>query len=66
MTGALAAGISPKVVSERVGHADVAFTLETYSHILPGWIGMQRSAARTIYWTMPTRIWRTIQNPELR
>lgn len=36
VTGALAAGISPKVVSERVGHADVAFTLKTYSHVLPG------------------------------
>ena len=33
---------SAKVVSEMLGHADVAFTLRVYSHVLPG---MQRSAA---------------------
>jgi len=32
----LKAGIHPKVVSERLGHATVAFTLDTYSHVLPG------------------------------
>ena len=31
----LAAGVSPKVVSEQLGHASVAFTLEIYSHVLP-------------------------------
>ena len=31
-----------KVVSERLGHANVAFTIETYQHVLPG---MQRDAA---------------------
>jgi len=31
----LAAGVNPKVVSERLGHASVAFTLDTYSHVLP-------------------------------
>jgi integrase len=34
--------IPAKVVSEMLGHADVAFTLKVYSHVLPG---MQRSAA---------------------
>ena len=34
--------VPPKVVSERLGHADVAFTLRVYSHVLPG---MQRNAA---------------------
>jgi integrase len=24
------------VVSERLGHATVAFTLDTYSHVMPG------------------------------
>jgi len=28
-TGALKAGLSPKVVSERIGHANVGFFLET-------------------------------------
>ncbi|AEJ40798.1 Phage integrase [Sulfobacillus acidophilus TPY] len=31
----LASGISPKVVSERLGHASVAFTLQVYAHALP-------------------------------
>ena len=32
----LAAGANPKVVSERLGHASVAFTLDVYSHVMPG------------------------------
>jgi integrase len=31
----LAQGIHPKVVQERLGHADIALTLNTYSHVLP-------------------------------
>jgi len=34
-TLALNAGIHPKVVSERLGHASVGITLDTYSHVLP-------------------------------
>jgi hypothetical protein len=33
-TGALRAGVSPKIVSERIGHANVGFLLETYAHVL--------------------------------
>jgi integrase len=33
-TGALKAGISPKVVSQRIGHANVGFFLQTYAHVL--------------------------------
>ena len=32
----------PKIVSERLGHATVANTLDVYSHVLPG---MQEAAA---------------------
>ncbi len=32
----LKAGVHPKVVSERLGHASVAITLDTYSHVVPG------------------------------
>ena len=39
---ALRAGIHPKVVSERLGHATVAITLDTYSHAIPA---MQEEAA---------------------
>ncbi len=37
-------GLPVKVVSERLGHANVAFTMQTYQHLLPG---MQADAART-------------------
>lgn len=36
-------GIPVKVVSERLGHATTAFTIETYQHVLPG---MQADAAK--------------------
>ena len=38
----LKAGIHPKIVSERLGHASVSITLDTYSHVLPG---LQEEAA---------------------
>jgi integrase len=34
-TLSLAAGVPPKVVSEQLGHASSAFTLDVYSHVLP-------------------------------
>jgi len=30
----LKAGVSPKVVSDRIGHANVGFFLQTYAHVL--------------------------------
>lgn len=44
-TLALAAGVHPKVVSERLGHATVAFTLDVYSHAIPA---LQEDAAERI------------------
>jgi len=44
-TLALAAGVSPKVVSEQLGHASAAFTLDTYAHVLPH---MQDEAAAKV------------------
>ena len=35
-TLALKAGVHPKVVSERLGHATVGITLDLYSHVTPG------------------------------
>jgi len=37
----LSAGENPKVVSERLGHASIVLTLDTYSHVLPT---MQKTA----------------------
>jgi integrase len=28
-------GENPKIVSERLGHASIVLTLDTYSHVLP-------------------------------
>lgn len=44
-TLALRAGVHPKVVSERLGHADIAITLNTYSHAIPA---MQEEAAAKV------------------
>ncbi|MFP5265582.1 MAG: tyrosine-type recombinase/integrase [Blastocatellia bacterium] len=37
----LTAGVNPKIVSERLGHASIVLTLDTYSHVLPS---MQQAA----------------------
>ena len=34
-TIALQTGIHPRVVQERLGHSNIAITLQTYSHVLP-------------------------------
>lgn len=44
-TAALGAGIPAKIVSERLGHASIAITLDTYSHVLPN---MQEQAAEQV------------------
>jgi integrase len=35
-TAALASGVPVKVVSQRIGHADIGVTLKVYAHVLPG------------------------------
>jgi len=44
-TQLLQAGVHPKVVQERLGHASIGITLDTYSHVMPG---MQEEAAKKI------------------
>src|SRR5918999_245859 len=41
----LTKNVNPKVVSEMLGHATIAITLDTYSHVLPT---MQESAAKAM------------------
>jgi integrase len=41
----LSKNVNPKVVSEMLGHASIAITLDTYSHVLPT---MQESAAKAM------------------
>jgi integrase len=45
MNPGLAGKVNPKVVSEMLGHASVAITLDIYSHVLPD---MQQDAAVTL------------------
>jgi integrase len=37
--------VHPKIASERLGHASIAITMDTYSHALPG---LQEDAAQRI------------------
>ncbi|MGH9943948.1 MAG: tyrosine-type recombinase/integrase, partial [Pyrinomonadaceae bacterium] len=41
----LAANEHPKVVGERLGHASITLTLDTYSHVLPS---MQQAASEKL------------------
>jgi integrase len=41
----LAAGVHPKIASERLGHATIGITLDLYSHVMPG---MQADAAEQV------------------
>jgi hypothetical protein len=51
---ALQAGIHPNVVSERLGHATISITLDTYSHAIPA---MQEEAAALITELVFARAW---------
>jgi Phage integrase family/Arm DNA-binding domain len=44
-TLALAAGVHPKIVQERLGHANIAITLDSYSHAVPA---LEEQAAATV------------------
>jgi integrase len=44
-TQLLAAGVHPKIASERLGHSTVGITLDLYSHVMPG---MQANAAEQV------------------
>lgn len=44
-TLALPSGVHPKVVQQRLGHASITITLQTYSHVIPS---MHGDAAETV------------------
>jgi integrase len=46
-------GIAPKVISEALGHSSVAFTMDVYSHILPG---MQEEAMALLDEILPAGV----------
>jgi integrase len=41
----LSRNVNPKIVSEMLGHATIAITLDTYSHVLPD---TQEKAAKAL------------------
>jgi len=47
-TAALAAGIPAKVVSERLGHANIAITMDVDSHVIPGMDGQAANAVASL------------------
>jgi integrase len=44
-TVAMDAGVNPKIVSERIGHSNVGFTMQTYVQRSPG---LDKDAAATV------------------
>jgi integrase len=50
-------GAKPKVISEALGHASVAFTMDTYSHIISG---MQEDAMALLDEVLPAGVARTV------
>jgi integrase len=50
VTSLLAAGVHPKIVSERVGHNSIAFTLQRYGHVTPA---MNAAAIQAIGAALP-------------
>ena len=53
---ALLRGAKPKVISEALGHASVAFTLDVYSHIIGG---MQEDVMALLDEVLPSGVPRT-------
>ena len=56
----LQAGAKPKVISEALGHSSVAFTMDTYSHIIEG---MQEEAMALLDGVMPAGVVFKITSP---
>jgi integrase len=53
-TAALKAGVPPKIISERLGHSTAAFTMQTYTHVIPG---MDQAAANSVAALILGREW---------
>jgi len=59
----LLAGIHPKIVSEALGHSSVAFTLDTYSHVVPS---IQKAAAKRLDEVLEPELMENVGNRPLR
>ena len=56
-------GIHPKIVQERLGHANIAVTLDTYSHVAPG---LQEAAAKRFDEAFTTRYNGDAENEDVK
>ena len=52
-------GVHPKIVQERLGHASIQITLDTYSHVAPG---LQEAAAESFDKLVSTKYNDTCEN----
>ncbi|GAF93402.1 unnamed protein product, partial [marine sediment metagenome] len=50
-------GAKPKVISEALRHSSVAFTMDTYSHIISG---MQEDAMALLDEVLPAGVWKKL------
>ena len=50
-TLALQAGVHPKVVQERLGHANIGITLDTYSHVVAGLHDDAAEQVAALFWS---------------
>jgi integrase len=54
-TWLLQAGVNPKIVQERLGHASITTTLKIYSHVIPS---MQKDAIKKLKKSLKKEEWR--------
>ncbi|MFW6265036.1 MAG: tyrosine-type recombinase/integrase [Bacillota bacterium] len=54
-TWLLQAGVNPKIVQERLGHASITTTLKIYSHVIPS---MQKDAVKKLKKSLKKESWR--------
>ena len=52
-------GVHPKIVQERLGHASIQITLDTYSHVAPG---LQEAAAESFDKLVSAQYNETLEN----
>ena len=52
--------VHPKVVQERLGHANISATLDIYSHVLPG---IQEEAARRYEQALSKKVEKRVLSP---
>ena len=55
VTWLLQAGVNPKIVQERLGHASITTTLKIYSHVIPS---MQKDAVKKLKISLKKEEWR--------